>query len=182
MTHRTATLTVYPHTALLNVAHYHRENIKRKLAVKDREGIALESASCAAMLAFVVEGILNVVGVKLVKDWEEKWPYPTKLKECCRALAITDTTVEPFMTIAKLKGLRDEIAHPKPTLRKKITVAKPSEVFDHMDTAWQAACKPEFALQAFDQVGAFERMVLENPKVGEHSFTTHATDISGRWE
>ena len=182
MTDRTATLTVYPHTALLNVAHYHRETIKRKLEADTREDIGLDSASCAAMLAFVVEGILNVVGAKIVASWNERWPYDRKLSECCHALKITDTSGEPFTTMARLKALRDEIAHPKPTLRKKITIRKPSEVFAHMDTSWQAACKPDFALEAFAQVDAFERMVLENPRVGESSFTTHATDISGHWE
>lgn len=173
---------MYPHTALFNVAHYHRENIVRKEAAGDREGIALESASCAAMLAFVIEGILNVVGLKLIEDWNERWPYDDKMTKCCKALGITDRTGEPFVTMAQLKALRDDIAHPKPLLKKTITISKPSEIYLHMDAAWQKACKPNFALEAFRQVGAFERMVLENPRVGEIAFMTHATNISGRWE
>lgn len=182
MVKRTTQVTVYPHTSLLNLAFYHREHIKAKLERGDRAGIALDSASCVVTLAFTVEGILNVVGCKLVAAWKERQPYDAKLKQCCGVLGVLDMDSEPFTTLGLLKAFRDEIAHPKPIVEKVIEISKPSDVFKHMSAPWESACNPTFALHAFEQVDAFEKLVLQHPEIGEVTFMTQAGNIAGYWE
>ncbi len=171
-------VTIYPHTTLFSLAFHHRETIKRRLASGEREGIAFDSASCIVALAFVVEGILNVVGNMLVEGWNERHSYEKKLAQCCGVLGVTDTSGEPFLTLGKLKIFRDQIAHPKP-IEKRVQISNARDVFSHMDAEWEAACDPTFAIEAFAQVDAFERMVLEHPSVGKHAFMTEADGVIG---
>ena len=144
------------------------------------EGIALESTSCIIALAFVVEGILNVVGARLDSSWQERQPYSEKLRYCMGELGVSDLSEEPFATLEMLKEFRDQVAHPKPRF-ETVEVDAPSEIFAHMDAPWEKVCNPGFALAAFEQVDAFERMVLEHPKIDEHAFMTQAFGLKGSW-
>lgn len=69
MTHR---VKVYPHNDLLNLAHFQRETIRRKLATEDHDGIKLDCLSCLISLAFSVEALVNFVGHKKVSKWRER--------------------------------------------------------------------------------------------------------------
>lgn len=72
---------VFPHNDLFNLAHYHREQMNKKLESGGRDGISLDCMSCLIALAFTVEALVNLVGHKRIDKWKERDGYLKKSEQ-----------------------------------------------------------------------------------------------------
>ena len=165
---------VYPHHDLLNLAYYHLEEIQRKDAEKIIEAKGLDCMSCLIALAIGVEGLINFCGLKLVPNWKEREKYHIKLKQVTESLEIElDESIDPFKTLAQLKYLRDELAHPKPITREK-KVKSHDEFNKLMETAWDKFCNSKYVHHAYEQVTLFEQIIYSNPSIQKSDILTSA--------
>lgn len=170
---------VYPHNDLLNLAHYHREVIEKKETDGIREAIALDCMSCLITLAFSVEAIANLVGFKVVDLWKEKAPYMVKMQVLGEKLGFTfEPSQEPYKTLQVLKTIRDQMAHGKP-FETTSEVTDKAALHRALACPWDEYLNPSFATQAYTQVKAFERRLLELAKIPLVETLTSAT---GSWE
>lgn len=161
----TITAKIHPHNDLLNLAHYHRGAINEKNENPDAEGIALDCMSCLIALAFSVEGLINFVGAKCVDQWEERQPFHKKLFALETAIGLTyDKAKEPYLTIKKLKTLRDQMAHGKP-IEVSTTASSKEDLKKAMRAPWDEFLIPVFVNHAYDQICAFEESLLALGKI-----------------
>jgi hypothetical protein len=175
----THTANIYPHHDLLNLAFYHFEIINEKTKSDESEGIGLDCTSCLIALSIGVEGLINFCGDKLVSNWNERNPYHKKLKKVAKAIKLEfDVTVEPLLTLSKLKKLRDELAHPKPLI-KSGKINNKNELNKLMETSWDSFCNPDFVQHAFKQVNEFEKIIYSIPLIQQSGILTSASGWGG---
>lgn len=152
---------VYPHNDLLNLAYYHRGVIEKKLKEGNREAIALDCMSCLIALAFSVEAIANFVGYKAVPEWNERASYADKMTLLGKNFGFEfDKCREPYDALQILKTIRDQMAHGKP-VQSKAEVSGRDALRRAMNSPWDDYLTPKFSFNAFEQVKAFEKNLLE---------------------
>lgn len=174
MTHR---VKVYPHNDLLNLAHFQRETIRRKLATEDHDGIKLDCLSCLISLAFSVEALVNFVGHKKVSKWREFDRYKNKMvKVCARAGVAFDENVGIYEKLWQLKLLRDDVAHGKP-IEIETDVTSRNELREQMCCPWDANLTPETVEKMFEAVKEFEKLLFINCKINIGETLTSAVRI-----
>lgn len=112
MTHK---VRVYPHNDLLNLASYHRSIINDKTDKGSQDALSLDCMSCLIALSFGVEAFINFIGYKKVPDWCERQSFKNKIAAIYKAINISfDEKNDPYLTVWKLKELRDCMAHGQP--------------------------------------------------------------------
>ena len=79
------TKNIYVHNDLSNAAYHFKRVIEAKIAADDRKGITFDYLACRIMLAFTLEAMINFIGQKLIKPWDELQPTKAKLKFCTEA-------------------------------------------------------------------------------------------------
>lgn len=171
MTH---SVHIYPHNDLLNLERYHHETINRKVNEKIEDDVALDCMSCVVALAFSVEALINFIGSKCVSGWKERRPFPEKIKEVMTALGLCyDESIEPYLTVATLKTIRDQIAHGQP-IEKTAHVSSKADLKEVMKAAWDSYLTPAFCNLAYMQVQDFERQLLERSGIPIEATITSA--------
>jgi len=167
-------VNIYPHNDLLNLAHYHYETINRKVNESIEDAVALDCMSCIMALAFSVEALINFVGSKRVPDWKERRPFLEKIKAVTSTLGMAyDETVEPHLTVATLKQIRDQIAHGQP-IEKTARVSSKADLKAAMETSWDSYLTPAFCNRAYMRVNDFESQLLERSGIPIESTITSA--------
>lgn len=175
MSHR---VRVYPHNDLFNLAHYQKGVINNKVEQGVEDALSLDCLSCLISLAFTVEALVNFVGNKRVRDWQERKPYRKKISQVCQVARLNfDETVEPFSTLWTLKELRDVIAHGKPLEIRTIASTR-EELRAAMACPWDSNLNPDFINTAYDQVKAFERLLFVNCKIRIGQTLTSAVGVA----
>lgn len=150
-----------PHNDLGNLAHYHLTVIREKRDAKVEDGLSLDCTSFLIAAAFHVEALLNFLGARCVKDWNERWPYGKKLKNVLVTIGYDlSETEEPGASLDLLKEVRDGLAHAKPAV---IVVAgsDDEERRAAMDNAWDRFLHPDVCEQVYAAIVAFKRTALE---------------------
>jgi hypothetical protein len=111
---------LYIHNDLSQGATYFSDNIQDKLKNGSRDAIAFDDMACALMVAFAFEANLNFMGNYLLKvgkisSWDERSKYSKKLQKVFDALGIkVEEDKRPLSSMARMKTLRDTLAHGKP--------------------------------------------------------------------
>jgi hypothetical protein len=156
---------IYVHNDLSNAAHHFLEQIQEKLKGGNCKGIAFEYMACLVMLAFTFEAKINFLGHKLIKGWNERQSFNSKVTEVLGHLRVTpDWKVRPFSSIETLKNFRDSIAHGKPvetTFDEE--VIKPADDIDRridLDSEWLAYCSHDNVFNTYDDVDAIWGQLL----------------------
>jgi hypothetical protein len=151
---------VYPHNDLANTARRMRLNVEAKDS-GDRTGIAHDVLAGYTFLAFSLEARINFLGAKLVKNWRERDGFDRKLNRVLRATGVeADCESRPFSVIAKVKEVRDLLAHGKPiessvdeTLDLTDDEAKDlAERGAELLTGWEEYTDPAGFYEAYDDV------------------------------
>ncbi|MEQ5842985.1 hypothetical protein N0A02_26370 [Paraburkholderia acidicola] len=151
----------YPHNDLLNLAHYHREVIARKLAANDHEGIALDCTSCLIALAFSVEALVNFVGSRKVTDWNESAKAPAKIARLSKTLGLPmGTDGEPYAAIAMLRKIRNDLAHGTPSHRTAAAASR-EELDKAMQAPWDKYRNPEAVEMLYRQVVELRKAMFD---------------------
>lgn len=155
-----------PHQGLEALAAYHLEVIEKKVAAGKTDGVIHDCASLLIALAFDVEAVLNLVGLGVFRaNWKERDSYATKLAKISKRLGfIVDSQVEPYLTLAMLKKVRDELAHAKP-VDAVLPFTSDRQAFTAVSPTWYEHCTPKFAVGCFDNVCEFRRMLLVSAKL-----------------
>lgn len=168
---------VYPHNDLLNLAHYHKGVIEKKVAEFNKDAIALDCMSCLIALAFSVEAIANFVGFKTMVEWKERANYKDKMTVLGKNLGFEfDCSRDPYSSLQILKTIRDQMAHGKP-IKTKAEVSDRESLMRAMVTPWDEYLTPEFSRHAFEQVKVFEKMLLEQAKIPLMDTLTSGTAV-----
>jgi antitoxin component HigA of HigAB toxin-antitoxin module len=106
---------IYIHNDIGAVVFYFKNQVDKRIANSDRDGVGSEIIAGLTLLAFEVEARFNFVGAKLIPDWNERAPAMAKIEQVCSHLEVArDFSVRPYLSIAKLKDFRDTLAHGKP--------------------------------------------------------------------
>ena len=165
---------IYPHNELLSLARYQLDIINGKSEKGINVAIALDCVAILISLAFSVEAILNFVGHKCIKGWEERQPYYKKLREVCNVADIPiDAESELFSTLDQLKLMRDMIAHGKP-IENKSNKSFSEEVGNSLKSPWAEYSNPEFANIAYRQVNEFKKIVFSRYNIKPGTALTSA--------
>jgi len=132
--------------ALRHVAHTHVE------------GSAHVITACVVLTAFSVEGFCQTLGPEIFKaEWEgrggkERLPVLKKLKAIGHALGVKVIYGEkPWSAIREVMEARDELAHPKPAVRKTDEVIRTAgnlDTRDQLHVLLNAKYKPLHNLEA----------------------------------
>jgi hypothetical protein len=158
-------IKVYPHNDLLTLAHYHREIVNRKVATNNEEALALDCMSCIIALAFSVEALINFVGSKKISGWKERNTFNAKIKALSGNIGLNfERTKEPYITVEKLKSLRDQMAHGQPLEDTKV-VSSIEELTSALKVPWNSALTPSFANHSFAQVKVFKVHLLKLARI-----------------
>jgi hypothetical protein len=154
-------IRLYPHNDLSNLAYYHREVVNAKIASGNLEGIALDCMSFFIALAFSVEAFVNFVGSKKIKNWNERAPYPRKMEALSEKFKMPfSQSHEPYATLARLKAIRDQMAHGKP--REFISPASSkAELSQAMSPMWSGHIASDCVNSPYEQVEKFKAMLLK---------------------
>lgn len=113
-----AVANVNIHNDLGNCAYH----FKKRFEQWDGEGeITLEIMAALTMLAFTNEARINVLGQRVVPDWNERAELKSKIRLVIKTLGVqADLGGPPYQTLISLNKFRDSLAHGKPeTLQKK---------------------------------------------------------------
>ncbi len=168
---------VYPHNDLLNLAHYHKGIVEKKVAESNREAIALDCMSCLIALAFSVEAIANFVGFKSIAEWNERASYKEKMAVIGKNLGFEfDPSAEPYSALWILKTIRDQMAHGKP-IETRAELSDREALRRAMASPWDEHLTPEFAMHAFEQVKLFEKILLDLAKIALMDTLTSGTAV-----
>ena len=155
---------IYPHNELLNLARYHLGVMNDKLQSGNEDAVSLDALSCLIALAFSIEALVNFTGAKSVQNWKEKQPFHNKIQKVCQAIGINfDGQIEPFKLVESLKTIRDQIAHGKP-FDGPVDVTSSTELKQAI-TPWGKYLTPTYINHAYEQVKAFQRILLHNSGV-----------------
>lgn len=136
----------------------------------DRTGIAHDVLAGYTFLAFGLEARINFLGAKLVKNWCERDAFDRKLKKVLRATGVeVDCNSRPLSVIAKVKEVRDLLAHVKPTdlnfdetLDLTDDEAKDlAERGAELLTGWEAYTDPVRFYEAYDDVEELWRVLIQ---------------------
>lgn len=155
------------HNDLSNTAFYFKERIASKVAKGELDGVFLEMIAALTMTAFAFEAYLNFVGHHKIKDWDEWLSLKAKLKLILKELRLSvDHNKRPYVTIGKIIGIRNELAHGKPKLTetKKVEVGTHDELAEQLRSfqlEWEKTLTPDFVVEAYDDVEAIWRALLE---------------------
>lgn len=155
-----------PHQSLEALAAYHLDVIEKKVAAGKTEGVVHDCTSLLIALAFDVEAVLNLVGLGVFRaNWKERDSFAAKLDKVSKRLGfIVDSEAEPYLTLAVLKGVRDQLAHAKP-VDAMLPFNSDRQAFTAVSPTWYEHCTPKFAVECFDNVCKFRRMLFENAKL-----------------
>ena len=82
------TKNIYVHNDLSNAAYHFKRVIEAKIAADDRKGITFDYLACMIMLAFTLEAMINFIGQKLIKPWDELQPTKAKLKSVLKHIGL----------------------------------------------------------------------------------------------
>lgn len=174
MTHK---VRVFPHNDLFNLAHYHRERINQKLADGIEDALALDCMSCLISLAFSVEALINLIGHKRVRQWQEKDAYMAKMKKICTVAGINfRKCVEPYKSVWELKELRDSMAHGKP-FESSTTAKTREELTKQMECPWDHRLTPKYVNHVYEQVKSFEHDLFSKCKISVGETLTSAVGL-----
>lgn len=112
-------------------------------------------------LAFSVESLINVVGVKKIGGWNERDSFLDKAKNVCtKAGTNFRKCADPYKTIWELKVQRDNMAHGKPFIVETDARSR-QELFDSLDCEWDSFLVPEYVDHAYTQVKEFEKILFD---------------------
>ncbi|SHG07896.1 hypothetical protein [Vibrio gazogenes] len=174
MTYR---VKVYPHNDLLNLAHFQRETIRKKLADENLDGIKLDCLSCLVSLAFSVEALVNFVGYKKIPKWKEFDRYKNKItKVCAKAGVEFDKSVGLYEKLWQLKELRDHVAHGEP-IEIETDVTTREELREQMSCPWDSCLTPEIVETMFRTVKEFEKLLFTNCHINVGETLTSAVRV-----
>jgi len=174
MTHR---VRVFPHNDLLNLAHYQRETINKKVEDGIEDALALDCTGCLISLAFSVEALVNLIGHKRVDYWKEQRPYMEKMTDICSVAGLNfNKCVEPYKSVWELKKLRDSLAHGKP-VETNTTAQTREELRKQMECPWDTKLTPEYVNDVYDQVKKFENDLFIRCKISKGETLTSAVGL-----
>ena len=117
------------------------------------------------MLAFTLEAMINFIGQKLIKPWDELQPTKAKLKSVLKHIGLKpDWNKRPYSSVMVLKELRDSIAHAKPVnLEFDEEIERPTETMDRpeiLDSEWVKNCSHDTVFATYDDVDEIWKELL----------------------
>lgn len=170
-------IKVYPHNDLFNLAHYHREIIRKKVSAYDEDGLALDCMSFIIATAFGIEAFINYMGSQVVQDWKERQPFKSKLDQIYDALGGKfDKCVEPHNLVWEIKEIRDDIAHGKP-YEDVVKIRSTDELWIEMSAPWDHRLESDYVELVYKQVDAWVKELLELAKIPFESTITSAMHV-----
>lgn len=146
------------HNDLSNAAYYFERRVTERIAANDRKGVGLEMVAALTMTAFAMEANLNFLGYSIVKDWNDWDSFGRKFKKVCTALNLDpDMTQRPYVSIDRLKRIRDMLAHGKPKQVKieEEAIGTHNELVSRLrgfKTEWEQLITPEFVTEAYQDI------------------------------
>jgi hypothetical protein len=158
-------VSVNPHNDLENLARYHVDIVKEKLASGNKDAILLDCTSAIIAMAFSVEAFMNYVGAIRILDWKERSPFKTKVSALEAKLNFKfDKAIEPYKTIALLKEARDTMAHGQP-VQFQVSAQSDKHVSKAMRPTWSSASQPDVVLAAYEQVRQFKNFLFARARI-----------------
>lgn len=172
------------HNDLSAAAHHLKKRIDKALAPDgDREGVGLDIMAGITMLGFTFEAYLNFVGPLRVEGWNERASGKDKREAVWKALGLTwEPEQRPASTILQLITVRNMMAHGQAVTVRKEWVAQGTDgelqgLLRNYQTEFDKLTTPEFFAQAYEDVEAVWRMLLDAGKISV--IDTFTTGMSG---
>jgi hypothetical protein len=171
---------IYIHNNLSAAALYFKGVVEKKVEAKTRDAISFDCMACLIVLAFTFEAYINFLGDRLIDGWKEREPFDDKVEKVFDHLKVTlNKSARPCSSIALLKRFRDTLAHGKPSKKKseEIVMAKADELDRHIDLSgdWEKDCNENAGLQAYEDVEAMWRELLEKSGLSVFDTMTQGT-------
>jgi hypothetical protein len=172
----------YLHNDLSNAAFFFRNRINKAFEENDRtDGIFLDMMAAITMTAFALEGYVNFVGYRLLKDnqagWNdyEKKPVKEKIKEIRKVIGVQiNWNMRPYTVVDQLIDVRNMLAHPKEHRaepREWIAVGTHSELQEMLRDyrpEYERKITQSFMNEAYDDVEAIWCELREAAKIPVH--------------
>ncbi len=100
------------HNEIFNAAHYLKENIIKKEAEGNHEGLNAEYMSCLTMLAFTYEAIVRFYYTSVIGKWQRNDHFNANFKLLAEKLGISLKDAErPKSSFDDLRDIRNTLAH-----------------------------------------------------------------------
>jgi hypothetical protein len=149
-------------------------------AADNRSGISLDITACLVMLAFTSESRLNFIGAKKVEGWNERDPFPVKVKAVFKALNLRpDLKKRPYTAMKLLQDFRNIIAHGKPSTVEidELIEVGPEDRYDDVDLKadWEKCLNTDFMRQCSDDIDRIWHEWLEVARIELHETLTHGS-------
>lgn len=173
------TKTLNVHNDIDSAAHYLTQRVKDKVKANESDALTFDCMAAGIMIAFSFEAYLNVIGDKLVGQWNERDAYHAKIDKIFQRLKIApDWSRRPYSSISAMKRLRDTLAHGKPQSVEidKAVVDKPDgpkgKKID-LSGDWERLCSPDMIVSAYDDLEIVWKEMYQKSGINIMELTTH---------
>jgi hypothetical protein len=170
-------IKIFPHNDLFNLAHYHREIIRNKIASHNEEGLTLDCMSFIIATAFGIEAFINFLGSQVVDEWKERQPFKSKLDQIYGSVGEGfDKNCEPYKTVWSIKETRDSIAHGKP-YEDTVKIRSTDELWLEMSAPWDNYLDSDYVEHVYEQVNNWVSELLKIANIPIESTLTSAKHV-----
>jgi hypothetical protein len=116
----------------------------------------------------------NFIGSNRVHSWRERQQFRNKIDKIYEAVGGSfNENDDPYLTVWKLKELRDCMAHGQP-VENNVSVSSHEELWSEMKAPWDHCLNQEFINHAYEQVKAWQTELLKMSGIPISSTITSA--------
>ena len=112
---------VYLHNVLEDVLFGINVRFDKLTSDPSPKGWKYEAVNGLIIMAMLNEGWFNAIGEKIVPEWNNRHGAEKRLKQICELL-LSDLSIfdRPLSSVDALRGIRNEFAHSKPFLERRL--------------------------------------------------------------